>query len=478
MKKNRLKGHVISQVTPGSSAEKAGLLLGDTLISINGTVVEDIFDYRYLIQDERLKIGVIGADGTERTVTAKKDYYDDLGVEFENPLLDEYRSCCNKCVFCFIDQMPPGMRETLYFKDDDSRLSFLQGNYVTLTNMSEHDLDRIIKYHLSPINISVHTMNPQLRCEMLHNRFAGDALKKIKKLYDAGISMNSQVVLCPGINDGEELDRTIRELYAYMPHMESLSVVPVGLTKYRDGLYPLRTFTQEEAGQAIDLIESWQKRIYAKEGTHFVQASDEFYILAKRPMPEEERYDGYNQLENGVGMTRLLTTEVKEALKEAVFRYQSRGMGRFLLPGLRKMVSLDSLHREVSLATGKLAYPYLKKYAQWIMRVFPNVLVHTYCIVNDFFGHKITVAGLITGQDLMRQLRGRELGEALLLPIVMFRSGEEVFLDDYTRTDLENALQVPVNIVKSSGRDLVQAVLGFAGEEEYAGHSPYELDSL
>ena len=478
MRNNKLKGHVISQIEPGSNASKAGLRAGDTLLSINGTVVEDIFDYRYLIQDENLKMIVLGDDGSERTVEVKKEYYDDLGIEFENPLLDDYRSCSNQCIFCFIDQMPPGMRDTLYFKDDDSRLSFLQGNYVTLTNMSDHDLERIIKYHLSPINISVHTMNPKLRCEMLHNRFAGDALKKIKRLYDAGISMNSQVVLCPGINDGEELDRTIRELYGYMPYMESLSVVPVGITKYREGLYPLRTLTPEEAAQTIDLIESWQRRIYEKEGTHFVQASDEFYILAKRPMPEEERYDGYNQLENGVGMIRLLTGEVKEAIKEAVYFYQSSGPGRFLLPGLRKYVPLAKLCREVSLATGKLAYPYLKKYAQWMMKIFPNVHIHTYCIINEFFGHEITVAGLITGQDLMKQLAGKELGEVLLLPGVMFRSGEEVFLDDYTRVDLENALQVPVNIVKSSGRDLVSAILGFSKEEGHPGHSPYELESL
>jgi putative radical SAM enzyme (TIGR03279 family) len=478
MKKGQLKGHTISRVTHGSSAERAGLVVGDTLLAINGTEVEDIFDYRYLIQDEQLRIRVLGADGSERMVEAVKDYYEDLGVEFENPLLDEYRSCCNKCIFCFIDQMPPGMRETLYFKDDDSRLSFLQGNYVTLTNMSDHDLDRIIQYHLSPINISVHTMNPELRCEMLHNRFAGDALKKIKRLYDAGISMNAQVVLCPGINDGAELDRTIRELYAYMPHMESLSVVPVGLTKYREGLYPLRTLTEQEAAAAVDQIEAWQKKIYQEQGTHFVQASDEFYILCHRPLPEEERYDGYNQLENGVGMIRLLTTEVQEALKQAVYRYQSRGLGRFLLPGLRQLVPLKTLNREVSIATGRLAYPYMKKYAQWVMKLFTGVQVHVYSITNDFFGHEITVAGLITGQDLMKQLKGKQLGDALLLPAVMFRSGEEVFLDDYTRTDLENALQVPVNIVKSSGQDLVDAILGFTEDETYAGHSPYELERL
>ncbi len=478
MGKNSLKGHVISSIAPESPGAYADLRVGDTLISINGKIIEDIFDYRFLIQDEKLKITVLGIDGNERQINVKKGYYDDLGVEFENPLLDDYRSCCNKCVFCFIDQMPPGMRETLYFKDDDSRLSFLQGNYVTLTNMSDHDIDRIIKYHLSPINISVHTMNPELRCTMLHNRFAGEALMKIKRLYDAHISMNSQVVLCPGLNDGEELERTIRELYEYMPYMESLSVVPVGLTKFREGLYPLRTLTKEEAEDAINLIEKWQKKAYNEHGTHFVQASDEFYILAHQPMPEEERYDGYNQLENGVGMIRLMTSEVKEELKKVVYDLQSKGLGRCLLPGLRKYVPFGVPQRTVSIATGKLAYPYIKKYTEWIMKLFPMVKVYTYWIRNDYFGHEITVAGLITGIDLMTQLSGKELGEVLLLPVCMFRSGEEVFLDDYTRADLENALQVPVNIVKSSGHDFVDSIVGLSEYEGFAGHSPYELEKL
>lgn len=478
MSKTNLKGHVINSIENGSPAEGADLRIGDTLVSINGHEVEDIFDYRFLIQDERLEITVLGADGNERRTSVVKGCYDDLGVEFENPLLDDYRSCCNKCVFCFIDQMPPGMRDTLYFKDDDSRLSFLQGNYVTLTNMSDHDLDRIIRYHLSPINISVHTMNPELRCAMLHNRFAGDALAKIKKLYDAHISMNSQVVLCPGLNDGEELERTIRELYAYMPYMESLSVVPVGLTKFREGLYPLRTLTMKEAEDTIEQIERWQRKAYREYGTHFVYASDEFYILAKRPMPAEETYDGYNQLENGVGMIRLMTTEVKQELKEAVYSLQSRGVGRFLLPGLRKHVPFSVPPREVSIATGKLAYPYIKKYTEWIMKLFPTITVHTYMIINDYFGHEITVTGLITGIDLMTQLAGKNLGSELILSVAMFRSGEEVFLDDYSRADLEKALQVPVNIVKSSGHDFVYSILGLEEYEGFVGHSPYELEEL
>ncbi len=477
MEKKSIKGHIISAVTPGSCARRAGILPGDTILKINGTDVEDIFDYRYLIQDERLTITLLKKDGEWQTVEVEKGYYDDLGVEFYNPLLDDYRSCTNKCIFCFIDQMPPGMRETLYFKDDDSRLSFLQGNYVTLTNMSDHDIERIIRYHLSPINISVHTTNPKLRCEMLNNRFAGESLSKIKKLYEAGISMNSQVVLCPGINDGAELDRTIRDLSGYMPYMESLSVVPVGITKYRKGLYPLRAVTREEAEKTIDLIEDWQRRIYEKEGVHFVHASDEFYILAGRFLPEEERYDGYKQLENGVGMIRLLTNEVKVAIREVVFSYQSRGLRRLLPQGIRKRLSRGGIHRDISLATGKLAYPYMKKYARWIMGIFPNVHVCVYSIENDFFGHEITVAGLITGQDLLKQLKGKHLGEELLLPECMFRSGEEVFLDDYTRADLENALQVPVNIVKSSGRELVGAILGFEKEKSPA-HSPYEPERL
>ena len=449
------KGHTIKSVDPGSIADELGLEPGDRLLSIDGHELEDIFDYEYYIENESIMVVIAKKNGEEWELDIENDYQD-LGLTFENGLMSDYKSCHNKCVFCFIDHMPKGMRETLYFKDDDSRLSFLQGNYVTLTNMKDKDIERIIKFKLAPINISVQTTNPELRCKMLHNRFAGEALKKIDRLYEAGTPMNGQVVMCKNLNDGDELDRTIRDLTKYIPCMESVSVVPVGLSKYRDGLYPLEPITAEDAAKTIDIIEKWQKKVYAEHGIHFIHASDEFYILAGRELPEEERYDGYIQLENGVGMIRLLTTEVHEALDE--------------LEG-------DEEKEELSIATGKLAAVYLAGFLEEIKKKFPNRKVHLYPIRNDFFGEMITVAGLITGQDLIAQLKDKPLGSRLLLPECMFRSGEEVFLDDITRQEVENALQVPVNIVKSSGQDFVNAVL-HASEESGASYEAYELKEI
>lgn len=463
------KGHLIKSIDPGSIAEELELEAGDRLLTINGNEVEDIFDYEYYVDSESMVMEVEKADGELWELEIENDY-EDLGINFENGLMSDYKSCSNKCIFCFIDQMPPGMRETLYFKDDDSRLSFLQGNYVTLTNMKEHDIQRIIDFKLAPINISVHTTNPKLRCEMLHNRFAGRALENIDRLYQADIPMNGQIVLCPDVNDGEELDRTIGDLAKYIPCMQSLSVVPVGLTKYRDGLYPMKPFDKKRAEDALEIIERWQKKIYEEHGIHFVQASDEFYILAERPMPEEERYDGYIQLENGVGMLRLLDTEVTEALEE-LKKKQKRQQNK-----KKNMVEAVEAE-ELSIATGKLAFPYLKKQVEKIEQMFPQKKVHLYEIRNDFFGPMITVAGLITGQDLKAQLTGQKLGRRLLLPACMFRSGEEVFLDDVTRTELQNALQVPVNIVKSSGQDLVDAIL-YPDTEQNTEHNKYELKEI
>ena len=308
------KKHVISGVKPDSIAMELELEPGDELISINGKEIEDVFDYQFLTEDEYLLVVVRKNNGEEWELEIEKDYDEDLGIEFENGLMDDYKSCSNKCMFCFIDQMPPGMRETLYFKDDDSRLSFLQGNYVTLTNMKDKDIERIIYYNLGPINVSVHTTNPKLRCTMLHNRFAGEALKKIKRLSDAGIEMNGQVVLCKGVNDGEELERTIRDLTEYIPNMQSLSIVPVGLTKYREGLYPLEAFEKEDAGKVLEQIHRWQDYCMEHFGTHFVHGGDEWYLLAEQPLPSAENYDGYIQLENGVGMITLLRDEFREAL--------------------------------------------------------------------------------------------------------------------------------------------------------------------
>ena len=335
--------HIISTVHPGSIAEEMGIEPGDRLLTMNGNEIEDIFDYRYYMEDELVVLLVEKANGEQWELEIEKEEFEDLGMDFEQGLMDEYRSCHNKCIFCFIDQMPPGMRETLYFKDDDSRLSFLQGNYVTLTNMSEHDMQRIVKYHLEPINISFQTTNPELRCRMLHNRFAGDALKKVDILYQAGIEMNGQIVLCKGFNDGEELERSIRDLTKYLPFLRSVSVVPVGLSKYRDGLEPLEPFTKEDANHVLDIIYKWREKVYPEYGIHFIHASDEWYILAERELPDEEQYDGYLQLENGVGMLRLLHDEFMEALEK------EEG---------------DDKERVMSMATGRLAYPYLLRLVQ------------------------------------------------------------------------------------------------------------------
>ena len=304
MKKEHL--HIVDSVAPGSIAGELDIEAGDALVEINGNKIEDIFDYQYYTQDEYIEVLIRKPSGEEWILEIDKEYDEDLGITFENGLMDDYRSCRNKCIFCFIDQMPKGMRDTLYFKDDDSRLSFLQGNYVTLTNMSDADVDRIIRYRLSPINVSFQTTNPALRCKMLNNRFAGQALEKAWKLARAGITMNGQIVLCKGVNDGAELERSISDLSAYLPNLESVSVVPVGLSKYRDGLFPLEPFTPQDARQVLAAIHKWQDKLYDAHGVHFVHASDEWYILAGEELPEEERYDGYLQLENGVGMLRHL----------------------------------------------------------------------------------------------------------------------------------------------------------------------------
>ena len=430
--------HMIKDVLPGSIADELGIEAGDKLISINNNEIEDVFDYHFYVNDEELVLLIEKPNGEEWELEIEKDYEEDLGIEFEQGLMDEYRSCHNKCMFCFIDQMPEGMRDTLYFKDDDSRLSFLQGNYVTLTNMSDHDIERIVRYHLEPINISFQTTNPELRCKMLHNRFAGDALKKVDTLYESGIQMNGQIVLCKGINDGEELERSIRDLSKYVPCLQSVSVVPVGLTKYREGLYPLEPFTREDAVKILDTIHRWQVKFFEEYGIHFIHAGDEWYILAGEEMPEEERYDGYLQLENGVGMLRLLENEFEEAYEK---------------------VDGDDRDRELSIATGFLAYPYIQKMASRIEEKYFNTQIHVYPIRNDFFGELITVSGLITGRDLIHQLQNQKLGDRLLLPCNMFRSQEEVFLDDITLAQVEDALQVRADIVKSSGQDFIDVIV-------------------
>ncbi|MBE5960251.1 MAG: DUF512 domain-containing protein [Lachnospiraceae bacterium] len=432
------KKHIIKRILPGSIAEEMELEPGDELIRINGKKIVDVFDYHYLTNDEFLEVIVKKKNGEEWELEIEKENQDDLGIEFEEGLMDQYRSCRNKCVFCFIDQMPPGMRDTLYFKDDDARLSFLQGNYITLTNMSDEDVERICFYKLSPINISVHTTNKELRAKMLKNRFAGEALDKLQKFYDAGIEMNGQIVLCKGYNDGEELDRTIRDLSKYLPLMKSLSVVPVGLSKYRDGLAELEKFTKEDALAVVKLIESWQQKLLKEHGTRMVQPSDEWYITAGLPIPKEEQYEGYPQIENGVGMVRSLMEEFDDYLAK---------------------VSGDHKERKISLATGVLAAPIIKALTDKMKEKFPNTEITVYTIINEFFGPDITVAGLLTGQDIIAQLKDKDLGDALILPNVLLRSREDILLDDLRVKDIENALQTPIRIVKSDGVSLIDTII-------------------
>lgn len=439
-----MREHLISKVISGSIAEEMEIESGDVLLTINDNEIEDIFDYRYLIMNEYLEVLIRKPSGEEWLLEIDKDDTEDLGLEFEQGLMDNYRSCRNKCIFCFIDQMPPGMRSTLYFKDDDSRLSFLQGNYVTLTNMSDHDVDRIIKYRLEPINISFQTTDPELRCMMTGNRFAGQALEKANKLFEAGIRMNGQIVLCKGINDGDNLRRSLDDLLKFVPVLESVSIVPVGLSKYREGLYPLEPFAKEDAIEVINIVEEYQRKALEVSEYHFVHASDEFYLLAQKDMPCADSYDGYLQLENGVGMLRLLDEEVDDALADSGFIGNiARGCSE-----------------PVALATGLLAADFIENQIEKIRRVYPSLKTRVFPIRNDFFGERITVSGLITGQDIIKQLQGILTEKVLLIPENMLRADETVFLDDVTLEDLEKALQVNVRIVKSDGMDFVRRVLG------------------
>ncbi|MBQ9815086.1 MAG: DUF512 domain-containing protein [Lachnospiraceae bacterium] len=449
--------HLIVGVEKHSIAHKLHIRKGDFLVSVNGEKIRDIFDYRFLIEDEYIDLEIRRANGKLVTFEIEKDFGDDLGLEFDSSLMDDYRSCSNKCIFCFIDQMPPGMRETLYFKDDDSRLSFLQGNYVTLTNMKEEDIRRIIRYRMEPINISVHATDKDLRCRMLNNRFAGDVLRYIDMLHEAGILMNGQIVLCKEINDGEMLDKTISDLSKYAPVMESVSVVPVGLTKYRDGLHPMEPFDKNDAIKIIKQIENWQKKIYNEHGIHFIHASDELYLLAGMDLPEEGRYDGYLQLENGVGMLRLLEREFHDELSRA----QTDG---------------DEISgRHLTVATGRLSAPYVKQLADDFVNLYGG-RIDVIEIKNNFFGEMITVSGLICGCDLKEQLAGKDFGDELLLPVNMFRSGEEYFLDDVTKDELEKFLNVKIKIVPRDGADLFGA---FAGRDftDYRRQNYEQADS-
>lgn len=435
--KQKNEGHLITAVEPGSIAEEVGIKPGDRLLMINDTVIEDVFDYRYFTEDEELTLTVYSAEEDEEwDIDIEKDADEELGLSFDSGLMDDYKHCCNKCIFCFIDQMPPGMRDTLYFKDDDARLSFLQGNYVTLTNMREKDIEKICFYKLSPINISIHTTNPELRCRMLSNKKAGSALKIIDRFCEAGLEINGQIVCCRGINDGAELERTLSDIERYLPNLKSLSVVPVGLTKYRDKLFKLESFDRESSLTVLGIIEKWQKYYEKKHGTKLVYASDEWYLCAGLPIPPQKDYEGFPQIENGVGMIRSFLDEFEDAFASA-----------------------DELHEgTVSVITGKAMEPIFNQLAKRIGERFPKTNVRVFGIRNDFFGEKITVAGLVTGRDIIAQLTSEELGDFALIPTCMLRAGESTLLDDLTVSDLEKALQTKMRIVKSSGAYFLDAL--------------------
>lgn len=442
--------NVIRSIDPGSPLENRAAV-GDRLLSINGKRILDVLDYKFYAYDRDLHLLLARPDGTEYRLHVHKPEGGDLGLDFESYLMDRPRSCANNCVFCFIDQLPKGMRPTMYFKDDDARLSFLLGNYITLTNLSPREIERIIALHVSPVNVSVHTMNPELRVSMLRNPRAGESIRTMKRLAEAGIVMNCQIVCCPGLNDREELDYSMRELAALYPAVHSVSIVPVGLTRYREGLYPLRPFTPEHAAYTIDQVTAFGDRCLRELGSRIFFCGDELYLKAGREFPPDEFYEEYTQLENGIGMLRLLETEFRSALR----------------------LSDDPGPLRCSIATGLAAAPWLQMLMDRAMARYPGLKVHVYPIVNDFFGHQITVAGLITGQDLIAQLRGKELGERLLISQNMLRRQEMDFLDDTTLAQAEEELGVPVIPVESDGFALWDAVCGLAPDPS-APHIPEE----
>ena len=432
----------ITDISKRSYAAKSGILSGDTLISINGNEINDVLDYRFYLTEPSVNL-LLQRDGEEFSVLIRKDQYDDIGLEFETPLMDKKHTCKNGCIFCFIDQNPEGLRESLYFKDDDSRLSFLHGNYVTLTNMTDKDVARIIKMRFSPVNVSVHTTNPELRVKMMKNKRAGEVLSYLDDFYNAGIEMCAQIVLCNGINDGEELLRSMRDLAAYHPKLTSVAVVPAGLTKFRDKLYPLSDFSAEEAGRVIDMIDEFALGFKAKNGTRLIYAADEFYLKAGREIPENEYYEEYSQLENGVGMIRSFLDEFKCGREDVI-----------------ELAADVVKKRRVSVATGVAAYPMICNSAQSIMTLTDKVEIFPYEIKNRFFGESITVSGLLTGKDISEQLTGKELGEVLLIPRNALRQGEDVFLCGMTVDELSHKLGVKIRICENDGFDFIDAIFG------------------
>ena len=442
----------IEQVDAGSEAEALGLAPGDELLSVDDNELNDSLDYDFYTDSSSFHLKARVADGI-REWEVQRPQRGPFGCGFKTYLGDEKHTCSNHCMFCFIDQMPPGMRESLYFKDDDERLSFLFGNYITMTNMQDHEIDRIIKMHISPINISVHTTNPQLRVRMLANKRGGEVLKYLPRLVEGGIAVNCQLVLCRGINDGDELRRTLADLLELTPMVQSIAAVPCGITDYRKNLYPQVPYDAKTSAEVIDIMEAFGDECKRRHGKRIIYPSDEWYLKAGRPIPAAEFYEDYDQLENGVGMLRLLEEEVQEALKES-----------------DKTAEAGT----VTIATGYLAAPWIKKLAEKIMTVYDGVKIEVMAIRNDFFGEKITVSGLITGQDLKKQLQGKALGERLILPCNMLRAGENVFLDDMTVEQLEQALGTPIAVADAGGGDLVKTILHRNKVEKHKRRQLYE----
>ncbi len=453
----------VCAVAPHSPAHRAGVQVGETLTHVNGRDIVDVLDYKFYTYDPRLELTLQAADGSVRTVRVRKGEGEDLGLEFETYLMDRARSCANNCIFCFVDQLPPGMRKTLYFKDDDARLSFLMGNYITLTNLSEREVQRIIDLRVSPINVSVHTTDRALRAQMLGHKTAGRGIDIMERLAAANITMNCQIVSCPGINDGAALDKTLGDLAAMYPAVHSVSVVPVGVTKFREGLYPLAPYTPEQAAAVVDQVEAFAARHKEQHGTSLVWCSDEFYLIAGRALLEEDYYEEFTQLDNGVGMLRLLRSEFVRALD--------------LLDG-EEMEHTTPF----SIAAGVSAAPFLREIVDMAREKCDKINGQVYPVENDFFGHTIVVSGLITGGNLIAQLKDKPLGERLLISASMLRSGERVFLDDVTLDDVEQELGVSVIPVAQDGYELCDAIFGLHNgqppvscsvpEDEYYRYNP------